>query len=147
MKHAPFLLQAFASRVLATKPYAMVAKADLNTQGYDVETLCDMIEAYMLVPEVERGFVVRMTKEQILIERKPQGPAPASPQTSISSSASPFPTPGSKPPVVKSTPPGKPVTPLKTMSPVKTAAKGTPGKWATLASTRVLPVVPLKGRK
>ena len=76
MKFAPFLLQAFAARVLATKDSATVARAELERQGYDVTTLVDMIEAYAALPDNQRGFTVTATETEITIRRKPGGSAP-----------------------------------------------------------------------
>ena len=86
MKMAPFLLQAFAARVLAAKPQETISRAELAKQGYDVEVLVEMIDAYQLVPEHERGFAVKATATDIFIRRKPNTPIPTMP-TSTGASA------------------------------------------------------------
>ena len=83
MKHAPFLLQAFAARVLASKPQATVPRSELAQQGYDVETLCDMIEEYLTLPEADRGFIVRATPTEIFLQRKANSPSPSLPPGSV----------------------------------------------------------------
>lgn len=83
MQLAPFLLQAFAARVLASKPQEKISRAELAKQGYDVEILVEMIVAYSKVPEAEREFIVKATATDILIRRKPNCPAPATPQASV----------------------------------------------------------------
>src|SRR5690349_10975157 len=85
MKYAPFLLQAFAARVLAAQQQAIVTRADLAKQGYDVEVLVEMIEAYRALPEKDRGFVVSATDTEIIICRKMNTPAPVTPPNSVAS--------------------------------------------------------------
>ncbi|HUR56403.1 MAG TPA: hypothetical protein VM029_01750, partial [Opitutaceae bacterium] len=58
MKYAPFLLQAFAARVLAAQQQATVSREELAKQGYDVDVLVEMIDAYRAVPDKDRGFIV-----------------------------------------------------------------------------------------
>jgi hypothetical protein len=76
MKDAPFLLQALTSRLLGTKSQVTVSRAKLIEQGYDVETLCEMIAAYGELPESERGFVIRATAADIFMQRKPPQSTP-----------------------------------------------------------------------
>lgn len=80
MHHAPFLLQAFAARALATKSEVTLLRADLEREGYDVETLCEMIREYALIPDAERGFVVQATATTISLQRKADAPPPSLPQ-------------------------------------------------------------------
>lgn len=84
VQYAPYLLQAFAARMLATGHKATISRAELTSMGYDVETLVEMIVAYNELPETSRGFVVCATETAIAIERKPDGgslvlPAPVRP--------------------------------------------------------------------
>ena len=79
MKFAPFLLQAFAARVLATKTEETISRADLASQGYDVETLVSMIESYAALPDDDRGFIVSATDTAIHIRRKIPTRAPLAP--------------------------------------------------------------------
>lgn len=83
MINAPFLLQAFAARVLASKQEETVTRAELVRQGYDVETLVDMIDAYNARSEIERGFVVQATAEHIYIQRCANTAAPVIPSVGI----------------------------------------------------------------
>ena len=85
MQYAPFLLQAFAARVLAAQQQAVVTRADLAKQGYDVEVLVEMIDAYGMLPEKDRGFVVTANDTEISIRRKPNTPAPVTPTNSVAS--------------------------------------------------------------
>jgi hypothetical protein len=80
MNNAPFLLQAFAARALATKSEVTMLRADLEREGYDVDTLCEMIHEYAQVPDADRGFVVRANATEIFLQRKANTPAPALPQ-------------------------------------------------------------------
>lgn len=98
MINAPFLLQAFAARMLAAKNEETVSRADLVRQGYDVETLVDMIEAYMEMPETQRAFIVRATADEITIRRKSNGAAPTPPSVAMPPASHPA-TPDSRPPL------------------------------------------------
>ena len=89
MKKAPFLLQAFAARVLATQQEATVSRAELARQGYDVDTLVDMIEAYASLPDEDRGYVVRATETEIHIHRKGAAAPPAAPPVPLAPPAPP----------------------------------------------------------
>lgn len=79
MKFAPFLLQAFAARVLANQQSAKISRADLEKQGYDVETLMDMIREYAALPDDVRGYEASATADEIWIARKPGVAAPPPP--------------------------------------------------------------------
>jgi hypothetical protein len=79
MQLAPYLLQAFAARMLASKSNETVALADLQKQGYDVETLLEMIEAYNGLTEAQRGFVVTVDATHLSIRRKSNGHIPQPP--------------------------------------------------------------------
>ncbi len=103
MKHAPFLLQAFAARILATKQSETVARADLEAQGYDVGTLVEMIAAYGALPEADRGFVVTATATEIHLRRKAVVSAPAQPPVTAAP-----PKVAAKPPPKKESTPGSP---------------------------------------
>jgi hypothetical protein len=96
MNHAPFLLQAFAARLLATKHEETVSREALAKQGYDVETLVAMIEHYAAVPENERGYAVRATATDIQIRRMSNGLPPTAPVIAIATAA-----PAPKPQVVQ----------------------------------------------
>jgi hypothetical protein len=88
VKHAPFLLQAFAARMLASKSQSTVSLTELEQQGYDVQTLCEMIAAYAELPDSERGFLVRATATEIHMQRKPNSAAPFPPKGASSLPAS-----------------------------------------------------------
>jgi hypothetical protein len=93
MNFAPFLLQAFAARVLATKQEAKISRAELLKQGYDVDVLIEMIEVYQALPEDKRGFTVSATAEDILIRRKANSAAPAVPTLGAPPNATAAPAP------------------------------------------------------
>lgn len=80
MQFAPFLLQAFAARALATAAEVKIARADLEREGYDVETLCEMIRQYAAMPEADREFEARANATEIFLRRKANTPAPTLPQ-------------------------------------------------------------------
>lgn len=75
MKYAPFLLQAFAARVLANQQDVTVSHEELRAQGYDVETLIEMVGAYTELREEERGFHVVAGPTTISLRRKVNAPA------------------------------------------------------------------------
>lgn len=79
MEFAPYLLQAFAARMLAAREEAVVSRLDLVNQGYDVETLLEMIEAYNTLPDSARGFLVEATTLHIFIRRRPDTKIPVVP--------------------------------------------------------------------
>jgi hypothetical protein len=83
MQYAPFLLQAFAARVLASKENETLARDDLKKHGYDVEMLVEMIAEYASLPEGERAFVATATDTQIFLARKANLPAPLPPMMTV----------------------------------------------------------------
>ncbi len=70
------MLQAFAARVLASKEAVTLSRADLQKQGYDVETLVAMMHEYCQLPISQRGFIVTVDAAEIQICRKANTPAP-----------------------------------------------------------------------
>ena len=121
MHHAPYLLQAFAARLLAAKQEETVARAELVKQGYDVETLIEMIHAYNELPENQRGFVVESTATEILIRRKATAffPSLDQPPKAAPSVAAKVPSPVVKPPALARA--------IKTGQPVTVPAYKVPG--------------------
>jgi hypothetical protein len=83
MQYAPFLLQAFAARVLASKENETLSRDDLKKHGYDVEMLVEMIAEYASLPEGERAFVATATDTQIFLARKANLPAPLPPMMTV----------------------------------------------------------------
>src|SRR4051812_8524913 len=81
---APFLLQAFAARILAAKQSDIIPTVELAKQGYDVEMLLEMISEYASLPAAERTFSVEATADEIRLARKPNSPAPVTPVISLS---------------------------------------------------------------
>lgn len=94
MKRAPFLLQAFAARILAAKSHETILRAELARQGYDVEVLVQMIETYQSVPDAEKEFLVRANATDILIRRKPNSPVPTTPTATAPGAPATTTTPG-----------------------------------------------------
>ena len=119
-KFAPYLLQAFAARILANQKQASVDLGELEKQGYDVETLTEMVRDYAVLPEAERQFHADVHGKVIHFARIPALGAPTQPLPSLAGAPVPAePIPKSSPP-----PPGplkrivvRPVTPSTSAKP------------------------------
>jgi hypothetical protein len=83
MTTTPFLLQAFAARMLASKLEESVSRQTLVEQGYDVEMLVEMINECKSLPESDRTFVVSADAMKIHIARKWKNTAPHAPAISV----------------------------------------------------------------
>jgi hypothetical protein len=83
MTTTPFLLQAFAARMLASKLEESVSRQTLVEQGYDVEMLVEMINECKSLPESDRTFIVSADEAKIHIARKWKNTAPHAPPISI----------------------------------------------------------------